>query len=111
MNKTLMNKPSREEIINDFRLSEKILFIEKINKEYIYRMEEYINYLQNKIMNKETNQRIKKMENFLKEAFCIDGGCTYIDDVKVDIKSKTIHGAIFELCDSERDTFYVTISK
>jgi hypothetical protein len=65
----------------------------------------------NEIMNKVTQQQTKKMEKFLKEAFCIDGECDYIEDVKVNSALKTICSAMFVLTDSKRGVFYVTISK
>lgn len=59
----------------------------------------------------EEQQQIKEMEMFLKKAFCIDGDCDYIEDVKVSSTLKTTVSAMFALGDSKRGMFYVTISK
>jgi hypothetical protein len=65
----------------------------------------------NEIMTEKEKQQTKKMENFLKEAFCINGSCNYIEDVKVNSTLKTTTSAMFALEDSKRGVFYVTISK
>lgn len=65
----------------------------------------------NEIMNEETKQQTAKLENFLKEAFCIDGECSYIEDVKVNSTLTTTSSAMFVLTDSKRGRFYVTLSK
>ncbi len=62
-------------------------------------------------MKTEEKEQTKKMENFLKQAFCIDGDCDYIEDVTVNSSLKTTASAMFALGDSKRGMFYVTISK
>ncbi len=59
------------------------------------------------LMNEEEKNQTREVESFLKEAFCIDGSCNYIEDVKI----KTTNSAMFCLTDSKRGRFYVTISK
>ena len=53
-------------------------------------------------MNEKTKQKIESTEKFFKEAFCIDGEATMLfntGDFKV--------GAIIQMTDSHRGTFYV----
>jgi len=65
----------------------------------------------NEILNEEEKQSIKKMELFLKEAFCIDGECFFIENISFKSSLKTMEGQCFSLGDSKRGMFYVTISK
>lgn len=65
----------------------------------------------NEKFTEEQKQQIKKMETFLKQAFCIDGECFYIEDVKINSTLKPTISAMFALGDSKRGMFYVTISK
>nr|WP_299488637.1 hypothetical protein [uncultured Allomuricauda sp.] len=56
----------------------------------------------------------KKTEKFLKEAFCIDGECTFMGYEKAVgiIYPDTPRNEMkFKLNDSERGTFYVTIGR
>lgn len=53
------------------------------------------------------NSANAKTEFFLKEAFCIDGECKFVKPVDVD----GMMSLQFVLIDSDRGTFYVTISK
>ena len=65
----------------------------------------------NEIFTEEQKQQINKMETFLKDAFCIDGECNYIEDVKVNSTLKTTSSMFFALGDTKRGLFFVTISK
>lgn len=56
-------------------------------------------------------KKIKEMETFLKAAFCIDGDCAYIENVKVTSSLKTTTSMLFSLCDTKKGVFYVSISK
>lgn len=49
---------------------------------------------------------IKSTQEFLKEAFCIDGGCEFIKEIP-----KGFISGSFQLTDSKRGTFFVTIHK
>lgn len=52
-------------------------------------------------------------QRFLKDAFCIDGECKFIDFVSFSSMSLPgeISSAVFELNDSKRGKFYVTLSR
>lgn len=68
------------------------------------------------MMNEKFSDSAKKMisdmEIFLKEAFCIDGECNYIEQVSIDSSLKKINNSmLFALGDSKRGQFYVTISQ
>lgn len=72
-----------------------------------------------KLLNEKANAIVTETEQFLKKAFSADGTCKYLklvklnDFVKLDVdmrKSTPEHGTMFELTDSERGTFYVTLS-
>lgn len=65
----------------------------------------------NEIFTEQEKAQIKKLEAFLKAAFCIDGNCDYIEDVRVDSNLKTVASMMFALSDSKRGVFYVTLSK
>lgn len=57
-------------------------------------------------------KKIADLEKFLKEAFCIDGDCDYIEDVAVkgSLYNKDVAGMMFAMSDSKRGLFYVTLS-
>lgn len=65
----------------------------------------------NELLAEKEKQQIKEIEVFLKEAFCIDGDCNYIEEVKVNSTLKTTYAMLFALGDTKRGNFYVTISK
>jgi hypothetical protein len=49
-------------------------------------------------------ETIKSTQEFLKEAFCLDGGCEFIREVP-----KGLTAGSFQLTDSKRGTFFITI--
>lgn len=53
----------------------------------------------------------ERTKSFLKEAFCIDGECELIiiNDIQKILQGKT--SALYELNDSKRGKFYITISQ
>jgi len=53
------------------------------------------------------SDKLEELEKFLKEAFCIDGACTFHKHTKVD----DMGSLMFKLTDTRRGTFYVTITK
>ena len=61
--------------------------------------------------NEDHKKRIKDLEVFLTQAFCIDGECNYIEEVKINSTLKTIASAMFALTDSKRGRFFITLSK
>ena len=66
----------------------------------------------NEILTEKDRIKIRDMELFLINAFCIDGECNYIENVE--IKSTLIgtkNNMLFALGDTLRGLFYVTISK
>lgn len=48
-----------------------------------------------------------KTENWLKEAACIDGKCKYVKNVIIE----GLTGNMYQLTDSKRGTFFITISQ
>jgi len=65
----------------------------------------------NEIFSEEQLQKIKETENFLKEAFCIDGKCSYIEDVRINSALKNTVGMLYILNDTNRGMFFVIIGK
>lgn len=58
-----------------------------------------------------TEERIKDLENFLKEAFCIDGDCTKKGFDKLISKNGEHRSTLtFKLNDSKRGDFLVSIT-
>jgi hypothetical protein len=53
----------------------------------------------------ETEKGRLKMASFLKEAFCIDGEAAFKKNVKLD----GLFGETYELSDSKRGVFYISI--
>ncbi len=49
----------------------------------------------------------QKAGNFLKEAFCVDGQSKFVKELLVQNKT----AIMYELSDSKRGTFFITISK
>ena len=66
----------------------------------------------NQIGKKEDSQwlRVREIEAFLKEAFCIDGECAFIEFVEVKSILPTVNSMLFSLGDSKRGRFYITVS-
>lgn len=58
-------------------------------------------------MTEETKQMVEHQTSFLKQAFCIDGQCSMY--ARVDLNE--MKSIMYELIDSKRGTFYVTLSK
>jgi len=54
------------------------------------------------------NDNINNLEKFLKEAFCINKECKFVGFIKT---SKSKRAAQFQLNDTKRKTFYITISQ
>lgn len=66
----------------------------------------------NERLTPEFKEAIKKTEVFLKQAFCIDGQCIFIEMVKVEnTLIANLTNMMFSLSDSKRGVFYVTLSK
>jgi uncharacterized protein YktB (UPF0637 family) len=58
-----------------------------------------------------TEERIKELQNFLKEAFCIDGDCTKKGfDQLVSKNGENRQTLTFKLNDSKRGEFLVSIA-
>lgn len=53
---------------------------------------------------KETINRIRDIENFVKEAFCVDGSC-----VTLPLQKLCFNGICIKVTDSKRGTFYVAL--
>lgn len=66
----------------------------------------------NEILSNADKVKINDMKDFLKESFCIDGDCNFIEMVEVKNTLKKLNNSmLFALGDSRRGQFYVTISK
>lgn len=60
---------------------------------------------------KTDQEKIETIENFLKEAFCIDGECEFQSDAKVKTEYKTDDAILFSLHDSKRGLFKIALLK
>ena len=65
----------------------------------------------NEILSELDKKQIDDLEVFLKEAFCIDGDCDFIEFVKVENSLKPLQSMLFALGDTKRGRFYITVSK
>jgi hypothetical protein len=81
-------------------------------------MEEYANQKLYKTETNKTNnntdeeqKQVEKMRDFLEEAFCVDGGCDFIECIEIKSILKNMKGMLFALADTKRGRFYVTMSK
>lgn len=54
--------------------------------------------------------KIRELESFLKEAFCIDGSCAFIQFVEIESILPNVESMLFTLTDSKRGRFYITMS-
>lgn len=71
-----------------------------------------IYHLKETVQKVQENQQNIKSCNFLREAFCIDGECIYLGTTSVKINATQERLSIlFELHDTKRGKFYITISK
>jgi hypothetical protein len=53
----------------------------------------------------------KKIENFLAEAFCVDGSCETHKEILIEAEGKMMKSIMFKLTDSRRGVFYITMSQ
>lgn len=62
-------------------------------------------------MDSQTKNKLEDIEHFLKTAFCIDGDCKFKESVSIISPNGTVStGQKFELTDSNRGVFYITMS-
>lgn len=57
------------------------------------------------------NAQTKRMSEFLEQAFCLDGHCEFKGTGVIDVDTTLVTSMIFELNDSVRGKFYVSIGK
>lgn len=59
----------------------------------------------------EQRERIEQMEKYLSQSFDIDGDCLYIEDVQIKSSVKLKSNMMFQMQDSKKGIFYVTLSR